>query len=102
MIYGNAFLSVSIATVFYLIGTSLFVFYNKNNLLMDYVNQDQVFATYIINELPIGISGLLLARIISIIVGIISILIAMILSNSELKSSYEWFNSFMGLILGIL
>lgn len=144
MIYGNAVLSVSIATVFYLIGTSLFVFYNQNNSLMNYVNQDQVFATYIIKELPIGISGLLLAaiyaaaqstlstglnsiatswtldiqscitkdmdsnqqtklaRFISIIVGIISILIAIILSNSQLKSSYEWFNSFMGLILGIL
>lgn len=144
MIYGNAILSLSVTTIFYLIGTSLFVFYNQNKELISYSSQDQVFATYIINELPIGVSGLLLAaiyaaaqstlstglnsiatswtldiqssitkemdsnqqtklaRFISAIVGGISILIAMILSSSELKSAYEWFNSFMGLVLGVL
>ncbi len=26
----------------------------------------------------------------------------MILANGEIKSAYEWFNSFMGLVLGVL
>ena len=26
----------------------------------------------------------------------------MVLANGEIKSAYEWFNSFMGLVLGVL
>ena len=29
-------------------------------------------------------------------------IVAMILANGEIKSAYEWFNSFMGLVLGVL
>lgn len=144
MTYGNGILSIGTATVIYLIGTALFIFYNQNPNLLQTIKQDQIFASYIVYQLPIGISGLVLAaiyasaqstlstglnsiatswtldinntifkemslkvqtniaRFISIIVGIIAILISIIMANGEIKSAYEWFNGFMGLILGVL
>ena len=145
MTYGNGVLSIFLATVFYLIGTALFVFYNQNPSLLQTAQQDQIFASYIAFELPVGITGILLAAIyaasqstlstglnsvatswtldiqskisskelsfekqtkiaqyISLGVGIVSILVAIVLANGEIKSAYEWFNSFMGLVLGVL
>lgn len=144
MTYGNGILSIVVATIFYLIGTALFVFYNQNPSLLQSAHQDQIFASYIAFQLPIGISGLLLAaiyaaaqstlstglnsvatswtldiqkfitkdmdskketkiaRYISLGVGILAIIVSMILANGEIKSAYEWFNSFMGLVLGVL
>ena len=43
-----------------------------------------------------------IGRWVSLIVGIFSIVVAMILANGGVKSAYEWFNGFMGLVLGIL
>ena len=37
-----------------------------------------------------------------LIVGIFAIVVAMVLANGGVKSAYEWFNGFMGLVLGIL
>ncbi|MBX9137657.1 MULTISPECIES: sodium:solute symporter [unclassified Clostridium] len=145
MTYGNGVLSIFLATVFYLIGTALFVFYNQNPALLQTAQQDQIFASYIAFQLPVGITGILLAAIyaasqstlstglnsvatswtldiqskisskelsfekqtkiaqyVSLGVGIVSILVSMILANGEIKSAYEWFNSFMGLVLGVL
>ena len=145
MTYGNGVLSIFLATVFYLIGTALFVFYNQNPALLQTAQQDQIFASYIAFQLPVGITGILLAAIyaasqstlstglnsvatswtldiqskisskelsfekqtkiaqyVSLGVGIVSILVAMVLANGEIKSAYEWFNSFMGLVLGVL
>lgn len=144
MTYGNGILSIGTATILYLIGTSLFVFYNQNQYLLQTANQDQIFASYIVNQLPVGISGLVLAaiyasaqstlstglnsvatswaldiqgtvcknlsneqetkiaKLVSIGVGIIAILVSMIMANGEIKSAYEWFNSFIGLVLGVL
>ena len=39
---------------------------------------------------------------VSLIVGIFAIVVAMVLANGGVKSAYEWFNGFMGLVLGIL
>lgn len=39
---------------------------------------------------------------VSLIVGIFSIVVAIIMAHSQIKSAYEWFNSFMGLVLGLL
>ena len=107
--------------------------------------QDQIFASWIAFELPVGITGLLLGPVyaaaqstlstglnsvassrtldiqerlskkqlsfekqtkigqyVSLIVGIFSIVVAMVLANGGVKSAYEWFNGFMGLVLGIL
>ncbi len=144
MMLTNGALSIFIATVFYLIGTGLYVFYQQNPL-PPAAAQDQIFASYIAFELPVGVTGLLLAAIyaasqstlstglnsvasswtldiqarlskkelsfekqtrigqyVSLAVGIFSIAVAMVLANGGVKSAYEWFNGFMGLVLGIL
>ncbi len=146
MMLANGGLSIFIATVFYFIGTGLYVFYQvQGNALPPAAQQDQIFASWIAFELPVGITGLLLAAIyaaaqstlstglnsvaaswtmdiqarltkkelsmekqtkigqyVSLIVGIFSIAVAMVLANGGVKSAYEWFNGFMGLVLGIL
>lgn len=144
MTYGNGLLSIGLATVFYLIGTCLFVFYGQNPELAQTAQQDQIFASYIAYQLPVGVTGILLAAIyaasqstlstglnsvatswtldiqtmiskdmsfekqtkiaqyISLGVGIVAIGVSIILANGEIKSAYEWFNSFMGLVLGVL
>jgi len=144
MTYGNGVLSIFVATIFYLIGTCLFIFYNQNPELAQTIKQDQIFASYIAYQLPVGITGILLAAIyaasqstlstglnsvatswtldiqtiiskdmsfekqtkiaqyISLGVGIVAIIVAMVLASGEIKSAYEWFNSFMGLVLGVL
>ena len=144
MTYGNGVLSMGLATVFYLIGTCLFVFYGQNPDLAQTAQQDQIFASYIAYQLPVGVTGILLAAIyaasqstlstglnsvatswtldiqtmiskdlsfekqtkiaqyISLGVGIVAIGVSIILANGEIKSAYEWFNSFMGLVLGVL
>lgn len=43
-----------------------------------------------------------IAKLVSLGVGVIAIIVSMILANGEIKSAYEWFNSFMGLVLGVL
>lgn len=144
MTYGNAILSIGTATVLYLIGTTLFIFYRQNPTLLNTIKQDQIFASYIVYQLPVGISGIVLAAIyaaaqstlstglnsvstswtldiqniiskgmplekqtnvakfISLFVGIITIFVSIIMANGEIKSVYEWFNEFMGLILGVI
>ncbi len=144
MTYGNLVLSLFVATVFYLIGTALYVFYNQNPQLLQTAQQDQIFASYIAFQLPVGITGIVLAAIyaaaqstlstglnsvatswtldiqnfitkdmsmekqtkiaqyISLGVGIASIAMAVILANGGVNSAYEWFNGFMGLVLGVL
>lgn len=144
MMLTNGCLSIFLATVFYIIGTGLYVFYQQN-ALPPMAKQDQIFASYIAFELPVGFTGLLLAAIyaasqstlstglnsvaaswtldiqarlskkelsmekqtkigqyVSLIVGIFSIVVAIVLANSDISSAYEWFNGFMGLVLGIL
>lgn len=143
MMLTNGALSVFIATVFYLIGTGLSVFYTQNPIPA-IAKQDQIFASYVSLELPVGITGILLAAIyaasqstlstglnsvatswaldvqpylskniseekqtklaqyISLGIGILTIGISMLLANGDIKSAYETFNSFMGLVLGVL
>ena len=43
-----------------------------------------------------------IGQYVSLIVGIFSIVVSMVLANGGVKSAYEWFNGFMGLVLGIL
>lgn len=145
MMLTNGALSIFIATVFYLIGTGLFVFYNQNPALLQTAQQDQIFASFIAYQLPVGVTGILLAAIyaasqstlstglnsvatswtldiqdiiskkemsfekktkiaqyISLGVGILSIVVAIVLANGQIESAYVWFNGFMGLVLGVL
>lgn len=145
MMLTNGALSIFIATVFYLIGTGLYVFYGQNPELAQTAQQDQIFASFIAYQLPVGVTGILLAAIyaasqstlstglnsvatswtldiqerlskkdmsdklqtriaqfVSLGVGVLAIVISMVLANGEIKSAYEWFNGFMGLVLGVL
>ena len=144
MTYTNGILSIVVATLFYLIGTALFVFYRQNPELLMTAQQDQIYASFIAYQLPAGVTGILLAAIyaasqstlstglnsvatswtldiqnfitkdlsfkkqtkiaqlISLLVGIISIVVSIILASSEIKSAYEWFNGFIGAVLGVL
>ncbi len=141
MMLTNGALSIFVATVFYLIGTGLYVFYGQNPALAQTALQDQIFGSFIAYQLPVGITGILLAAIyaasqstlstglnsvatswtldiqvmftkkemsfktqtriaqfITLGVGIIAIIVSVI----EIKSAYEWFNGFMGLVLVVL
>ena len=144
MTYGNGILSIFVTVVLYLVGTALFVFYNQNPTLLMTSHQDQIFASFITYQLPVGITGILvaaifaaaqstlstglnsvatswtldiqnfitkglsfkkqtkIAQLISLFVGVVSIIVAVILANSEIKSAYEWFNGFVGAVLGVL
>lgn len=144
MMRTNGLLSIFMATIFYLIGTGLYVFYQQHPL-PPAAAQDQIFASWIAFELPVGVTGLLLAAIyaaaqstlstglnsvasswtldiqsriskkelsfaqqtkigqyVSLIVGIFSVVVVIFLANGSVTSAYEWFNGFMGLVLGIL
>ena len=143
MMLTNGVLSLFIATVFYLIGTGLYVFYSGNPEVAD-ITRDKIFAHYIAYELPVGVTGILLAAIyaaaqstlstglnsvatswsldiqpyinkdiseaqqtrlaqyISLGIGILTIGVSILLANGDIKSAYETFNAFMGLVLGVL
>ncbi|MFD2924907.1 sodium:solute symporter [Halobacillus naozhouensis] len=62
MTIGNGVLSIGTATLFFFIGTAIYVFYTQNR--GDSIpsgNSDLIFANFIVSELPAGISGLLIA-----------------------------------------
>ncbi len=146
MMVTNGLLSIFVGTTFYFIGTGLHVFYNiDGNPLPPAAEMDQIFASWVAFELPVGVTGLLLAAIfaaaqstlstglnsvasswtldiqaclskkaisdktetkigqwVSLIVGVFSVLISMLLARGGIDSAYQWFNSFMGLVLGVL
>lgn len=63
-IWTNALLSGIASILFFAIGTALFVFYSKNGQRLDLTFQnDAIFPLFIINELPNGIAGLVIAGI---------------------------------------
>lgn len=43
-----------------------------------------------------------IGQIVSLVVGILSTVVAIIMTQGGIVSAYEWFNGFMGLVLGIL
>lgn len=66
-LYTNAVLTLPATIIFFGIGTLLFIFYTEKPQLLSPViaNNDSVFPWYIVNQLPIGVSGLLIAGIFS-------------------------------------
>lgn len=64
-IWLNGILSVPVTILFFLIGTGLLVFYKNNpsNMMVNSPNIDSVFAQFIVNEIPVGFAGLLIAAI---------------------------------------
>lgn len=66
MTIGNGVLSIVCASIFYLVGTALYLFYQQNpELITDTFrnSQDQVFAYFITYELPVGVTGIILAAL---------------------------------------
>ena len=125
MMLTNGGLSIFIATVFYLIGTGLYVFYQQNalppaaGLLLAaiYAAAQSTLSTglnSVASSWTLDIQARLskkelsfekqtkIGQYVSLIVGIFAIVVAMVLANGGVKSAYEWFNGFMGLVLGIL
>ncbi|ASN06149.1 sodium:solute symporter [Virgibacillus necropolis] len=141
----NGVLSFGTATLFFFIGTAMYVFYTQQmGQDIPSGNSDLIFANFIVSELPAGISGLLIAglfaagqstlstglnsvatswtldiqkvltpgisdekgtkiaKYVSILVGVFSIVFAIVLAYSDISSAYEWFNGLMGLVLGII
>ena len=66
-LYTNAVLTLPATIIFFGIGTLLFIFYTEmpNALSPAISNNDSIFPWYIVRELPIGVSGLLVAGIFS-------------------------------------
>lgn len=145
MMFTNGLLSIFIATVFYLIGTGLYVLYQVQNPgIADGVAQDEIFTYFITYGLPVGVTGILISAIyaaaqstlstglnsvatswtldiqdviskdlddkkrtkiaqyVSLAVGIFSIVVSIFMAETGIVSAYEWFNGFMGLVLGVL
>jgi solute:Na+ symporter, SSS family len=62
-IYG-ALMYIPVSALFLFIGTALFSYYSSNpGILPENIQNDRVFPFYIINNLPAGITGLLIASI---------------------------------------
>lgn len=61
----GALLTIPSTIIFFFVGTALFVFYKMNPeaLNSNFITDDAIFPWYIVNELPKGISGLLIAAI---------------------------------------
>lgn len=66
-LYTNAVLTLPATIIFFGIGTLLFIFYSEmpNALSPTISNNDSIFPWYIVRELPVGVSGLLVAGIFS-------------------------------------
>lgn len=64
-IWLNGIISVPVSIVFFLLGTGLYVFYTSNpaNMAITNPNIDSVFPQFIVSEMPVGFSGLLIAAI---------------------------------------
>ena len=59
-------LSVPIWTMFMLIGSLLFVFYNSGEATLPAgLNSDQVFPHFIVTQLPVGIAGIVIAALVA-------------------------------------
>ncbi len=64
-IWLNGILSIPVTIIFFLLGTALFAFYTSNPEQLAIVNPniDSVFPQFIVSEMPVGISGLLIASV---------------------------------------
>ena len=60
----GGYLFIPVSAVFFMIGTGLYAFYEVHpGILPDGVGADYVFPFFIVNELPVGLTGLLIASI---------------------------------------
>ncbi len=143
-LYTNAVLTLPATIIFFGIGTLLFIFYTEmpNALSPAISNNDSIFPWYIVRELPVGVSGLLvagifsaamssissslnsvstaycndfhshfrpqlkdrellrIARIATVATGILGVLLALWMANSNIKSLWDQFYRYLGLFTG--
>ncbi|MCM4166546.1 N-acetylneuraminate epimerase [Arenibacter antarcticus] len=143
-LYTNALLTLPATIIFFGIGTLLYIFYTEmpERLSPAISNNDSLFPWYIVRELPVGVSGLLIAgifsaamssissslnsvstafcndlykrrfpklsdlgmlkvaRIVTVFVGIIGVLLALWMANANIKSLWDQFYRFLGLFTG--
>ena len=143
-LYTNAVLTLPATIIFFGIGTMLFIFYSEmpSKLSPAISNNDSIFPWYIVRELPIGVSGLLvagifsaamssissslnsvstaycndfhlhfrpkvddrkllkIARIATMVTGILGVLLALWMASSNIKSLWDQFYRFLGLFTG--
>ena len=60
----GGYLFIPVSAVFFMIGTGLYAFYKVHpGVLPDGVGADYVFPFFIVNDLPVGLTGLLIASI---------------------------------------
>lgn len=61
----GGYLSIPVSLMFFMIGTALYAFYKTQPYLLpsEGIHSDYVFPFYIVNQLPIGMTGLLIASI---------------------------------------
>ncbi|MDO5106320.1 sodium/solute symporter [Capnocytophaga sp.] len=64
-IWLNGIVSVPVSILFFLLGTGLFAFYKSNPEQMSITdpNIDSIFPQFIVSQMPVGLSGLLIAAI---------------------------------------
>ncbi|MEW6156504.1 MAG: sodium/solute symporter [Verrucomicrobiota bacterium] len=63
-IWTNALMAAPAQAIFFAIGTALFLFYRQNPDRLDpMVQTDGIFPLFIVNEMPIGVAGLIVAGI---------------------------------------
>ena len=63
-LWANALITIPAAIIFFGLGTLLYMYYSKNTGLLDPgMANDSVFPWFILNQLPSGISGLLIAGV---------------------------------------
>jgi len=141
-IWLNGIITIPVTILFFLLGTGLYTFYKSNPAHLDISirNQDAIFPHFMVNELPIGLAGLLIAavfsaamstlsaninsvstavtedffqrlhgnltektrmriaRISGVIVGLIGTGFALGLATWDIKSLWDQFNVFLGLL----
>lgn len=143
-LYTNALLTLPASLIFFGMGTLLFIFYSElpHRLTPFISNNDSIFPWYIVQELPVGVSGLLvagifasamssissslnsvataycndfhlrfsptiedskllkIARVTTLVTGILGVVLALWMANSNIKSLWDQFYRFLGLFSG--
>lgn len=143
-LYTNAILSLPAAVIFFGLGTLLFIFYSEmpEKLSPTLSNNDALLPWYIVQELPMGVSGLLIAgvfsaamssissslnsvatafcndfykrfrpsisdrkllgvaRMATIVTGVIGVLLGLWMASSNIKSLWDEFYRYLGLFTG--
>jgi len=141
-IWTNAILSVPVTVLFFGVGTALFVYYQQQPANLEPISQiDQIFPHFILQQMPAGLAGLViagvfaaamssldssmhsiatafttdflakgrdsdsilrLAKLITLILGVLGTLSALYIASQDSKNLWDTLMGYLGLILGTL